>query len=258
MFAISGRNLPRVRSYEEAAQVWEKSHINDRIGGGEQIRGLVNKRDTSKTVHRHIDREGKTSYYFFYHDTSLVVWHEDCIKLKVYDSQSSVTFASMFLPYDISAKTHKGEMYYQHDGNLYQPRERELIFNRIEHGWKVDQTTTAVYDYYVLDKSRAAQIRKLLKPLREHRDLLLRLRNGDHRARDISEVHVVCELRDALAAGELPEHKVRELLMFSPVYDDERLLKNAYLVGGAVKKMRTPTGPNPGNPYQGLTGLGFI
>lgn len=246
-FAISGRNLPSVRSYEQAVKTWDDACQHDRFAGW---RGLVNKRDTSKTLRKLGDQ-----VIFRYHHTDLVVWEPTKLYVKCYDSNSSVIFADRFLPHGMHVTTVNGSMYVYQGGGYYQPRDRavELNFNGKE--WVVDESTCIEHIKYVLDRKRAAGIRKALGPIRDHRDMLLRLRGGSHRA-EFSDEYRLCQiLKNALVRGEPNQH---DFLSEGTFYDDSILLKNAYLVGGAVSKVKVQAEPRPKNPYAGRAGLSFL
>lgn len=252
MFAISGHNLPRAKTYEEAQRVWEESHQHDRFG--DHYRGLVNKRDTSKTVS---NMDGV--YRFRYHHTDIVEYWKDLLVVRVHDSRSTVIFANRFLPSGIHAESIKGEMYVAQNGHYYVPKKSSLEFRLKDGKWVLDEFTAHAFDVFTLDKSLAAKIRTKLKPLRERRDALLRLRNGQHRAELRSEGGMCEVLNQALMFKALDEDVIRMLLNYTATYDDKILLPNAYLVGGAVKK-ETVVGVQRqvNSPYSGRTGRLYL
>jgi hypothetical protein len=77
-FGLTGRNLPSVRTYQEAVALYEK---NEKFSQSGDWRGIWNKRDKSKQMC--MDGE---AVVFRYHQTDLVVWYPDYIVVKAYDS----------------------------------------------------------------------------------------------------------------------------------------------------------------------------
>jgi len=252
MFVISGRNLPYVGSYANAEAVWGKSYQHERFG--ENARGLVNMRDTSKRIVKDGD-----AYKFVYHRTAMVEWHPKELRVWTYDSRSSAVFSDAFLPHGMRAQNAGGEMYITYDGRWYRPEKDYLVFNLVDGKLVLDESTAAKMEVYVLDKKVAAHVRKKLKPFREHRDILLRLRNGEHRAELRSEGGMCEVLNNVLMYKALDAEAISILSNYTPAYDDDLLLPNAYLIGGAVKLEKvTGVTRDRYSPYSGRVGRHYL
>jgi len=251
MFAISGRDLPYVNTYEKAQEVWAKSHEHDRFGPN--TRGLANKRDTSKTI---TNQDGV--YQFTYYSTAMVEWWRDLLCVRTYDSSSSITFSNRFLPRGIVATSHGGVMYILYKDLWLKPKHGQLEFRLKKGEWVLDESTAAETTTYILDRKLAAHVRKKLQPLRDHRDALLHIRGGRHNAELRSERAMCQLLHDALMFKALDDSIVRELLKYLPAYDDDILLPNAYLISGAVKTAEGIGLKAPHNRYQGRAGCMYI
>lgn len=247
IFAISGHNLPYVRSYEQAKKVWEESHQHDRFG---RERGLVNKRDISKTI---CNMDGV--FAFKYHDTSLVTWWKDLLIAKCYDSRSSVIFANRFLPPGIDARNVGGEMYIVQNGRYFLPKHTGVEFRLKKGQWVVDESTLHTHTQYKLDKSKAAKVRMVLKPFREYRDSVLRIRGGNHNAEWSDEWRLCQMLRMGFDEGKITDQLQRDMLTEATAYDDDILLKSAYLLGGAVGTEAVNDRPKLNNPFAGRKAL---
>jgi hypothetical protein len=251
MFAISGRNLPDVRSYEDALKTWDEAHQHARFGTG--WRGLKDKRDTNKIIRKEGDK-----IFFRYHTTDLVTWLPDRIWIKQYDSPSSCIFTNCFTPPSVWAVQKKGEMYVACNGGYYQSSLLAVEIVKDKFGWAVTPESVYQFPKYTLDKSKAAKIRKVLKPFRDYRDSVLRLRGGRHEAEYCDEYRLCVILRNLFASPQMTEEMQRDLLSEANAYDDSLLLKNAYLTGGAVSVTHVAGELRPENPYAGRSGLHYI
>jgi hypothetical protein len=250
MFAISGHNIPQAHSYDAAVKVWDEAYQHGRFGAW---RGLVNPRDTSKLVIKEGDR-----IRFRFHNTDLVTWFPDKVQVVCWDSVSSVIFAGCFTPWGISVCNREGSMYINQGDRFFQSGKDPATFNLVGGKAVVDEATVATHPKYVLDKKRAAAIRKVLAPAREHRDALLRLRGGEHRAEARSEGQLCRELDMMLKGVHTPEQHRKILLDMAEFYDDDIVLRNAYLVGGAVSKVQVNDEVRPKNVYAGRAGLHYL
>jgi hypothetical protein len=243
MFAISGRNIPPVRSYAHALEVWEGAHQHKRFG--ENSRGLVNARNTSQTVRKDGDR-----ICFYYHSTCMVAYSPATLQLATYDSQSSITFSSYLVPIGFGVRSSKGEMYIIHDGRWLMPSRGSLHFDLVDGKYVLHESTAAAFDHYTLDKKKAAAVRAAIKPFRERRDALLRLRNGRNEATINNRAQLAHVLKSTLTEPiKVGEQEIADLMHYQPAYDDDFLLPTAYLVGGAVRKETSLCGPRSDNKY---------
>jgi hypothetical protein len=244
-FSISGRNIPSVHSYADALEVWEGAHQHARFG--ENSRGLVNARDTSKTIRKHGDSIG-----FWYHHTCLVLYQPNALEVATYDSISSVIFSNRLLPMGIYAQGYKGGMYIRHGGNWLMPKRGTLRFGLVIGTYVLDTSTAYEFEHYDLDKKKAAAIRAKLKPFRQYRDALLRLRNGRNEATIGNRSQLAHVLRSLLMEPvSIGERDIEALLDYQPAYDDNFLLPTAYLAGGAVARVRSIHGPSKESAYRG-------
>lgn len=255
MFAFDGRGIPHAHTYEAAKKVWEDAPLSSLDGW----RGLKNKRDTTKVVR---NRDGV--FDFRYHRTDVVTWYKDLITIRFYDSISTINFASCYLPLGINARSHKGDMYVEQDGNWYVPKKGVLEFRPKNGKWMVDTDLVHRHERYVLDKKRAAEIRKLLGPFREYRDAVTRLRQAHapfRTARRDDEHLLALMLRDRIHQGRPLEQSQFKQLLENPwaLKNDDVFLKTAYLTGGAVKKELAEIGvPKERNKYEGRAGLSYV
>ncbi len=111
MFAINPSNLPRVASWQQAKDFWERAKplkINP------DQRFLAGSRDLSKLVIRHPGE----AYAFRYHRTDVVTYHPDGrLTIRPWSSLSTVLFARRLCPSYLSIKgssdPRRGYAYFQ-------------------------------------------------------------------------------------------------------------------------------------------------
>jgi hypothetical protein len=251
MFAIHGSNLPRARSYAEAVKVYEEARQHPRFSDG--WRGLKDMRDTSKCV-----RMERDTVVFRYHHTDLVKWSPKKIAFKLYDSQSSVIFTNRFVPDGMYARSLRGEMYLCHDGKYYSQRLADGVEFVHDGKWSVVQDTVSTFEAEVFDRKRAHQVRKVMAPFLDWWESMNRLGAPIRTERLLHLSDVLGSLRVSLDRGTVPEEHYRQLAASLTIKPDV-LLRQAYVLGGAVRREPAPFGaPRPELKYAGLSAWKFI
>jgi hypothetical protein len=172
---------------------------------------------------------------------------------------SSAVFLNQFLPGGMYAKSGRKEMYVEHDGLSYQPGAGPLVFHAEGDKWIIDPETVLRWKKEVLDKSRAAHIRKILKLFMDWKATLDRLKHG--RIEDTSTAHAVAMglLQGYFDEGAIPQDAYPRLRNNSFVYSKD-FMQQCYVLGGAVGKVEAPLGELQGRtrPYAGLSAWSFI
>ncbi len=228
---INAYNIPRIRSYEEALKVYESATPSPKSDGW---RALAAKRDTSKVLHLDSDN----SIRIRYHHTDVVTYKPDGrVVVHPHDSVNTVAFADRVLPNGVMARSFDGHMWVGDQEGLYQPVKDELMFIQGVSKWFVDKTTVAPVTWYQLDRSKAAAIRKTMKPFLEWVAAVKRVGAkitwgpGFHTTPPI--------LKEHLNARYIPEELYPELALRRLEYRD------LYVLGGAVTKLLAPCGALP-------------
>lgn len=237
-FSIHGWKLPSVTSYAQAVECYEKAYQHPRFCGD---RGLKDIRDTSKTV-----RMKGEQVCFTYHMTDLVTWvsptHIRCIP---HGSISSGIFANRFLPHGIDARRSRDNMvFFVRDGRVFTPAGQFIDFHYDGQEWAPDEVHCEPSFHYVLDRKKAAAIRKKLKAWTEWRDAMKRLKGGHGALPNPwgSEYEARGALALILESEELPHQQLNLLFQNRVMHMDDKLLKLAYMEGGAVSKEPLPMG----------------
>jgi len=228
---INAYNIPRIRSYEEALKFYESADNSPASNGW---RALCRKRDTSKII-RH-DSAGDIRIR--YHHTDVVTYKPDGrVVVQPYDSVNTVAFADRVLPNGVVARSTGGKMWVGDLDGVYQPVQNELVFLQGPNKWFVDKTTVAPVTQYQLDRSKAAAIRKTMKPFTDWIESAIRVgakfyssgryRNAPH------------WLKEHLTAGYIPEARYAQLAEL------HLEMRDIYVMGGAVTKELAPCGSLP-------------
>lgn len=247
MFGIHAHLLPACNTYEGAVQIFEKAHQHARFEPW--WRGLKDKRDTSKTIAKNVDGVIR----FRYHHTDLVTWAPDELRVFTWDSRSSVDFADRFLPDGIRAVSKRGVMHLVQDGMYYTAGAGPIVFNKRDRGWVVDPRTVARHQNSVLDRTKAAHVRKTLKPYMDWNASIDRMIGASAFTRVLPQ-QIAWMLRAAFATGVIPVDQYQPLRE-SLATSSERFLKECYVLAGAVTKVEAPLGslPKP-DPYVSILG----
>ncbi len=229
---ISTYNLPRIRSYKEALDFY---NIATPSPSGDGWRALGSKRDTSKIIR--LDSNGDIRLR--YHHTDVVLYTADGdLVVTTHNSSNTVAFANRFLPCGIGARSHDGCMYVGDTVGEYGPSHKVLTFLQSPTGnWFVDKTTVAPVTWYDLDRSKAAAIRKTMKPFLDW--VAAARRVGAQLPTHQWGRRTPSWLKEFLPTGHIPEEKYAELATCSPEYRD------LYVLGGAVIKLLAPCGALP-------------
>lgn len=232
MWNIRTNLLPRIRSYDDALKHWEQAPVSPADG---DWRALCRKRDTSKLIRK--DFNG--AIHLRYYHTDVVTYHDDkTITIKCYDSSNTAMFANTLLPCGIFANMSGGTMYVSDCDGFYLPKARTgLEFNKDERGnWKVDPSTVKELTEYKLDLKAAARVRKILRPFQDWQDAVCRV-GGDCRSNSAKSFgQCMYDLKRCLIEGCVPEH------MYATLGLSIICMADAYVLGGAVKKIAIPFG----------------
>ena len=227
---IHALNLPSVRSYTEAKQVYAKAKPNN---AGNDWRSLGQKRDTSKIVKQ--DTNGDVR--FRYHHTDVVTYKADgTLEVYTFDSSNTVAFAGRFLPNSIQARSHDGRMWVGDLNGMYLPAvNKNLHFILGPHNiWTVDPTTVCEITQLTLDHKKAAKIRKIIAPYLDWLEAAKRV--GMKITWDRWNMNVPVFLKEHLANGLIPEELYPKLACM------QLRMHDMYVLGGAVSKEPAPFG----------------
>lgn len=252
MFGIHAHLLPACDTYEGAIHIFEKAHQHARFEPG--WRGLKDKRDTSKTVFKTADGTVR----FRYHHTDLVSWAPDELRVATWSSRSSVDFTDRFLPAGVFARSKGGAMYIVQDGHYYAAGAGPIVFNKLGGEWVVDPKTVARHGEFVIDRKKAARVRKVLKPFMDWTASIDRLTNPGFRQARVMYHEVGRLLQDAFREGTLHEQHY-PALRDSLVTHSATFLAECYVLAGAVTTSVAPLGQLPKkSPYQHAQSWRFI
>lgn len=267
MFALSGTNLPSLRSYAAALKHyegapeqdsgWRGLQIYDRAGGKS-----ASKRDTSKRIRKN----GDGSLDLRYHYTDLVRWYPDnTVSFDFHGSASSQTFTSCFIPFSLRCIRRKDIMYIQQTDGLHlcAGSNLRLIFSEVKPNvWECTNTHAAqLFEGYTVDRKRMAAIQKKLREFTQWVWDVNRLTGNApvHRFGDVTSAVMV--LRNFMAddAPVTVEHFMT-LRSAAEVFPSlQFFMRHAYVVGGAVKKETLPLGSLPKeSPYEGLLSWRYV
>lgn len=228
MFGLTGRNLPRVRSYQDALRLWDRAVVRP-----DGSRAIASKRDSSKVMDRRDD-----TIIFRYHQTDVVKWHSPTrITITYFDSNSTVVFIDAFSPPGIDARMVSRELYV----NGVARKHASVTFRLVNGTWHPDEEDVEIKTQIVLDRKRAAEIRKHFKPLLEWRDGMSRLKNETMVSTRndvwISPVDAILALR---------EMTTKDFMVHARLLPkDETTLAYAYARGGALTRQPLPVGVVP-------------
>lgn len=257
MFAINGRNLPRAGSYQEATRCYHGAHQHARLG---DWRGLKDKRDTSKRV-----RLSSTGAVLFrLHETVVVAWHPDQVRVICYDSKSTVTFANQFLPHGLCAEIFRGEMCVRKTstGERYIDRgaHQPLLFDLVDGDWVVQPESVLRHQHVVVDHKLAYKVRKALKPFCTWLQVMQRI-GALQTERTIPRPELIAQLRPCLLAGEIPASLFGQMGAYEwGVTDFDQLRRQCQVVAGAVTRAELPLGQLPKKkcPYADLPAWRYV
>lgn len=233
MFALNPNSLPTIRSYEAALNFWKAAEPHK----DPRFRQLHPRRrnDTSKAVWSPDD--GKT-IHFRYHHTDVVTYTKNSILVRTWHSRSTCIFANELLPNSFHCRMNlKGYMLV----NEIQPVGDSLCFRKRGDSWQVVKSQAKPQFQTVVDRKKAAAVRKKYKPyLQWHAaaQALIgqRIPRWAPQARhfDLTMLHGVHQ----------PSMYPRIFERFKE-YPAEGLLQRALVAHRAVKKVRLPIGVMP-------------
>ena len=144
---------------EKAREVWANGKVRDG-----QFRALNPRNPYDSTKRVWSPDEGKTIRFRFHH-TDLVEYTDTTVRVRVYDSNSSATFADMLTPYGIRARSYQGSMWV----NSMQPATDALVFVKTGDKYEVEPNTVMPQYKVVVDKKISAQVQKRLRPFLQYR-----------------------------------------------------------------------------------------
>lgn len=152
---INTRVLPSIGSYEEAKAYFEKTKPKR---GADWV-PLGRRGDSSKRME---NRYGE--YRCIFHQTAVVIYGPQEIRVKPYDSVSTVMFANCFLPAFSYALSHHGRMWVasKTDGDTHYFDNDVRFVKEPDGSWRTEATRKHRTNK-VLDKVKAAEVRARLK-----------------------------------------------------------------------------------------------
>ena len=257
MFGLSPHKLPYCASYSDAIRFYEKSERYQRKDGW---RGVISKRDDSKVMQL---LDGVLACR--YHSTDVVRLSPGKVHVNFYDSPSTVTFANAFLPAGLTARMFKGEMFVSnHDGYFTSSTNHGMDFDLENDVWVPREGQAMTFEACVLDRKKAAAVRKTLRPFLHWIDVTRRLKGepprkqldgwkARHGGDDCYRKFMHC-----LTEGHIPYEAYPELAG-SFLIDTKQFLPSMYCLGGAVSKVELPEGAlRKRTGYDSLAALNFI
>lgn len=263
MFALSGTNLPSLRSYAAALKHYEGAPEQDCLWRGLQLyeghRRNSSKRDTSKRIRKESD--GTLSLR--YHHTDLVCWHPDnTVSFEFHGSQSSQTFASCFTPPGLDYIRRADAAFIHQTDGLYlcEGSNARLRFKEFKPGvWAcVNPHAARLFEGYTIDRKRMAAIQKKLRPFLDWNAAVERLSPGSARWATTDHTACLISLRDYVM-GKVKESDFADLRFIATNQGMKPLLSHAYVLGRAVKKETLPLGSLPkASPYAGLMSWRYV
>lgn len=154
-FSISSRNLPRIRTYQQAVDFWKEAPVQDGL-----FRTLNTKRDTSKRVWSPDD--GKTIRFRFHH-TDLVEYTEEWINITFWNSVSSGIFIDCLSPLRTANSISDMRV------NGVKPELSSVRFRFEKNEWVPFPEDMQQEYKVVVDRKIAAAVRKRLAPFENYR-----------------------------------------------------------------------------------------
>ena len=171
-WSIRTYDLANISSFESAEQHWNsaKAWKNENA----MWRPLAGQRKRHMRIEQRLDEAYDCVLYW----TALVTyWKNGDAKLETHDSQSSLLFAQNMAPFGCTPLRHRGEMFWEirtPEGRVY--HKGTIYLERVEGGWNVVNAATKKPEMeWVLDRKKAAQVRKTLKPYIDWHELTSRL-----------------------------------------------------------------------------------
>lgn len=174
-FAISTTNMPRIGSFTEAEDYWNKAAPwKNEL---QTWRPLAERRARHKRIVR-ID--GGDAYQCILYDTPLITYFRNGdVKLQTHDSTSSKNFVRCVRPYGISAETARGMMYWGYpsqEGDRYVRQDTQPLLLKYVGTNQYNLTTKPAEDFeWVPDRKKAAEVRKKLSHYKRWYELTARL-----------------------------------------------------------------------------------
>lgn len=174
-FAISTTNMPRISSFAEAEAYWNKTAPwKNEL---QTWRSLAERRARHKRIVR-ID--GGDAYQCILFDTPLITYFRNGdVELQTHDSVSSRAFAWCVCPYGISVETARGMMYWGYpsqEGSRYVHQDTEPLLLKYVGTGQYNLATKPAEDFeWVLDRKKAAEVRKKLSHYKRWYELTARL-----------------------------------------------------------------------------------
>lgn len=250
MFGLSGRNIPRVRSYSDALKVFDNAYRHNRF---KEWRGLSSTRDTTKTV-----KKDGPMVVFRYHTTDVVRWLPDRVSVTCVDTRSTVTFAHCLTPMGVNPATHHKAMYVGNDQGCFYPRGSSVEFVLENARWVVNPNTVESWDVEHLNKQRAARIRQILKPFLDWKESVERLQGSRIATTGTTKAIVIESLKHFIAKGKIPEDTYMHLATHGAGNDAE-FMAQCYVLGGAVSKIPATFGSlKKKSKYRSLNAWAFL
>ena len=170
-WTIRTNDLAVISSFEAAEKHWNegKEWKNEHASW----RPLAGRRKT----HIHLVKLSQGGYECVLFETPIVTYYPDgSVKLIAHNTQSTLSFARYVSPPGCTPVSHKGHMFWCVDtpgGEHYQYE--TMVIAPVREGVWVVTTPAAPLKEWVLDRKKAAEVRKLIKPYAEWYEMTSRL-----------------------------------------------------------------------------------
>ena len=228
-WSIKTNDLASIHSFEQAEKHWNESVAWK--NGHTSWRPLAGRRKT----HMHMVKLSQGGYECVLFSMPIVTYYPDgSVKLATYSSQSTQLFAHDMKPAGCTPVSHKRYMYWCVEtptGPHYQ-RETMVITPERCGVWTVTNPAEPEKEF-VLDRKKATEVRKILKPYKQWAEMTRRL-SGNHGA-------TVYDFRPFIKALlERPEEVEKFPTIFKAIGTPDRFMYTAYELAGARSKQPVP------------------
>ena len=176
MYGINSNRLNPIRNFAEAKAYYEntspiRGYIKDLYGVP------LHKKRERHNVYRLVRKSNRyeeshgESYACRLYETDIITWHADgTVMLDVtYFSQTTREFARFYMPhYGVAIYPHEGRHVVRDDVGHYKASTKPVRLIKVGAVWRVDASTAKIETRPVLDKSKAAAVRKELRPFMQY------------------------------------------------------------------------------------------
>lgn len=231
-WAIQTWDLHSIRSYQDAVEHWErtppwKNETTDK-------RALAGWRKH----HMHLRKIGDAYECVLYHTPIATYYPDGSIQVDTCDTQSTIAFGRCMTPMGIDAISHMGCMYWriqEADTQRYYRGRSLLIPADTPDVWINNSAGSKKPELeWVLDRKKAAEVRKLFKPYAEWHKLTARLMNKTHYPSAVYNHNILRRLMEYPTDHELYPECMRL------IGDVPNFLTEAYSIARARSKQEVP------------------